>query len=49
LRIKGERLKDNEIMEMTEKSIFKAFSANYDNLNIKLDVFPDEENFPGFF
>ncbi|CAK5103251.1 unnamed protein product [Meloidogyne enterolobii] len=49
LRIKGERLKDNEIMEMTEKSIFKAFSANYDNLNIKLDVFPNEENFPGFF
>nr|CAD2158787.1 unnamed protein product [Meloidogyne enterolobii] len=47
LRIKGERLKDNEIMEMTEKSIFKAFSANYDNLNIKLDVFPNEENFPG--
>ncbi|CAK5105909.1 unnamed protein product [Meloidogyne enterolobii] len=49
LRIKGERLKDNEIMEMTEKSIFKAFSANYDSLNIKLDVFPNEENFPGFF
>uniref|UniRef100_A0A915NE28 BPL/LPL catalytic domain-containing protein n=1 Tax=Meloidogyne floridensis TaxID=298350 RepID=A0A915NE28_9BILA len=46
-RIKGERLNDNEIMEMTEKSIFKAFSEDYENLNIKLDVFPDEKKFPG--
>ena len=49
LRIKGERLNDNKIMEMTEKSIFKAFSEDYGNLNIKLDVFPDEKKFPCFF
>uniref|UniRef100_A0A1I8BIR9 BPL/LPL catalytic domain-containing protein n=1 Tax=Meloidogyne hapla TaxID=6305 RepID=A0A1I8BIR9_MELHA len=48
LKVKEKRLTNNEIMEMTEKSILKAFSSNYDNLNIKLNTSPDEEHFTGF-